>query len=86
MLDLRGHASNRDAIGASVRVTTPSGRTLYNHVSASVGFMSSSDRRLLFGLGAETSAASLEIRWPRGATQTLQNVTADQILKLEEPH
>ena len=85
LLDLRGRASNRDAIGASVKLTTPSGRTLYNHVSVSVGFMSSSDRRLDFGLGSETSAASVEIHWPRGATQTLKNVAADQILKVEEP-
>jgi hypothetical protein len=85
LLDLRGHASNRDAIGASVKVTTPSGRTLYNHVNVSVGFMSSSDRRLHFGLGPETSADSVEIRWPRGAVQTLRNVAADRILKVEEP-
>jgi hypothetical protein len=69
-----------------VKVTTPSGRTLYNHVSTSVGFLSSSDRRLHFGLGSERSAESLEIRWPRGAMQTLKNVAADQILKIEEPN
>ena len=86
VLDLRGHVSNRDAIGARVKVTTPSGRTLYDHVSASVGFLSSSDRRLHFGLGSERSAQSVEIRWPRGAIQTLKNVAADQILKIEEPN
>ena len=85
LLDLRGRVSNRDAVGARVKVTTPSGRTLYNHVSASVGFMSSSDRRLHFGLGSERSTESVEIRWPRGATQTLKGVAADQILKVEEP-
>jgi hypothetical protein len=85
MLDLRGRVSNHDAIGARVKVTTPSGRTLYNHVSASVGFLSSSDRRLHFGLGSERSAESVEIRWPRGATQMLKSVAADQILKIEEP-
>jgi hypothetical protein len=85
LLDLRGRVSNRDAIGARVKVTTPSGRTLYNHVSASVGFLSSSDRRLHFGLGSERSAESVEIRWPRGAMQMLKNVAADQILKIEEP-
>ncbi|HET9318957.1 MAG TPA: CRTAC1 family protein [Bryobacteraceae bacterium] len=81
-----GHESNRDAIGTKIKVTTPTGRTLYNHVTVSVGFMSSSDRRGHFGLGGEKSAASIEIRWPSGLVQTLTNVAADQILKIEEPH
>jgi hypothetical protein len=85
LIELTGRKSNRDAIGAKVKLTTPSGRTLHNHVTVSVGFMSSSDRRVHFGLGGETSAASLEIRWPGGATQILKNVAADQILKVEEP-
>jgi len=83
--DLRGHASNRDAIGARVKLTTPSGRTLYEHVRVSVGFMSSSDKRVHFGLGGETRAATVEIRWPRGAVQTLKNVGGDRIVKIEEP-
>ncbi len=85
LLDLRGTVSARDAIGANVKVTTPSGRTLYNHVSVSVGFLSSSDRRVHFGLGSETTAETVEIHWPRGAAQTLKNVAADRILKIEEP-
>jgi len=85
LLDLRGTVSARDAIGARVKLTTPSGRTLYNHVSVSTGFMSSSDRRVHFGLGSETSAESIEIHWPRGAVETLKNVAADRILRVEEP-
>jgi hypothetical protein len=54
-------------------------------VTVSVGFISSSDRRVHFGLGSEKSAASLEVRWPSGAAQKLSNVPADQILKLVEP-
>ncbi len=84
LLDLRGHTSNRDAIGARIQVTTSSGKTLYNHVTTSVGFMSSSDRRCHFGLGKDTSA-TVEIRWPSGIVQKLQSVKADQILKVEEP-
>ncbi len=80
-----GKKSNRDAIGARVKVTTASGRTLYNHVSPSVGFMSSSDRRLQFGLGGDSAARAIEIRWPDGRTQTLENVKADQLLKVTEP-
>jgi len=85
LIQATGHRSSRDAIGTKIKVTTPSGRSLYNHVTVSVGFMSSSDRRVHFGLGSETSAESIEIRWPSGAVQTLTNVTADQILKVEEP-
>ena len=85
LLNLKGTKSNRDAIGAKVKVTTPSGRTLYNHVTVSVGFMSSSDRRVHFGLGPETRAASIEIRWPSGAVQKLTDIAGDRILAVEEP-
>jgi len=85
LLDLRGTVSARDAIGARVKLTTPLERTLYNHVSVSTGFLSSSDRRVHFGLGSETSARSIEIHWPRGAVQVLKNVATDQILRVEEP-
>jgi hypothetical protein len=84
-LDLIGRGSNRDAIGAKAKLTMGSGRTIYNHVSLSVGFMSSSDRRLHFGLGKETAIRSLEIRWPNGKTQVIQNVKADRHLRIEEP-
>ncbi len=84
LLQLTGHKSNRDAIGAKIKVTTPSGRALYNHVTVSVGFMSSSDRRVHIGLGAEKTA-DIEIRWPSGTVQKLTGVSADQILKIDEP-
>jgi len=80
-----GRRSNRDGIGAALKLTTASGRTLYNHVTTSVGFMSSSDKRVHFGLGAEKNIASLEIRWPSGIVQKLKNVRADQILTVKEP-
>ena len=85
LLDLTGTASSRDAIGAKVKLTTGSGRELYNHVAVSVGFMSASDRRVHFGLGAEKAIKSIEIRWPSGKTQTLGEVKVDQVLKVEEP-
>jgi hypothetical protein len=47
--------------------------------------MSSSDRRLHFGLGGESAVKSLEIRWPSGTTQTLENVKVDRLLRVEEP-
>ena len=80
-----GHKSNRDGIGAKIKITTPSGRTLYNHVTQSVGLLSSSDPRVHFGLGTESKVASIEVGWPSGIVQTLTDVAADQILKIEEP-
>jgi hypothetical protein len=85
VLSLTGHKSARDAIGAKVKVTTASGRTLFNHVAVSVGFMSSSDKRVHFGLGQEKDIRSVEIQWPSGIKQVLQNVKADQFLKVDEP-
>jgi enediyne biosynthesis protein E4 len=85
VLQLTGHRSNRDAIGATIKLTTASGRVLYNHVAVSVGFISSSDKRVHFGLEHETQIRSVEIRWPRGDKQQLDNVKADQFLKVEEP-
>ena len=85
LLELIGRYSNRDAIGAKVKLTTASGRELYNHVSVSVGFISSSDKRIHFGLSAETRIRELEIRWPRGAIQRLTNIPADHTLRIEEP-
>ena len=86
MFDLRGHKSNRDGIGATIKVTTGSGRTLYNHVTTSVGFMSSSDRRAHFGLGAETKIDHVEIRWPSGIVQRLDHPAVDRIVRVEEPN
>jgi hypothetical protein len=85
MFDLRGHKSNRDGIGARIKVVTASGRALYNHVTTSVGFMSSSDRRAHFGLGAETRIDHVEIRWPSGILQRIDHPAIDQILRIEEP-
>jgi hypothetical protein len=80
-----GHRSNRDGVGTRIKVTTPSGRIFYNHVTTSVGFLSSSDKRVHFGLGREAEAKTIEIRWPKGAVQVLKDVKADQFLKVEEP-
>jgi hypothetical protein len=85
MFDLRGHSSNRDGIGATIKITTASGRVLYNHASPSVGFMSSSDRRVHFGLGAENRLSHAEITWPSGIVQRIDHPAVDAIMKVEEP-
>ena len=81
----RGRATNRDGLGCKLKLTTASGRTLYNHATTSVGFMSSSDRRVHFGLGRETAVRSLELRWPSGRVQSLADVAVDRVLVVEEP-
>jgi hypothetical protein len=84
MLDLEGTKSNRDGIGAVIEVETASGRKLHNHVTTSVGFMSSSDQRVHFGLGAESKINHVEIRWPSGILQRIEKPGVDQILKVKE--
>lgn len=81
---LRGTKSNRDGIGARVKVVTKSG-TQYNHMTTSVGYASSSDGPVHFGLGADSRAESIEIHWSSGVVQTLRNVDADRIVKVTEP-
>ena len=85
MLDLEGTKSNRDGIGAVIELETASGRKLYNHMTTSVGFMSSSDRRVHFGLGGESKINHVEIRWPRGTVQRIEKPAVDQVLKVKEP-
>src|SRR5690242_11568046 len=83
-LRLVGHKSNRDAIGAVVKVETGQGAQSAT-VSTTGSYLSSSDKRLHFGLGSEAAAKTIEIRWPSGIRQKLQNVAADQILQIDEP-
>src|SRR5207247_4050741 len=75
-LKLVGHKSNRDAIGAEVKLVTARGQQIAT-VSTAGSYLSSSDKRVHFGLGSESAAQSIEIRWPSGIQQTLKNVRAD---------
>ena len=84
-LRLEGTQSNRDGIGAAVKLTGESGRVQYNHVTTAVGYASASDKRVHFGLGGDRTARAIEIRWPRGALQVLKDVSADQVLEVREP-
>jgi enediyne biosynthesis protein E4 len=83
-LKLVGHESNRDAIGAAVKLVTAKGAQ-FATVSTAGSYLSSSDKRVHFGLGNESVAQSIEIRWPNGILQTLKNIGCDQILQVEEP-
>jgi hypothetical protein len=79
-----GTRSNRDGMGAKIKAVTPSG-TRHSHVNAAVGYGGSSDPRVHFGLGDDAVVTTLEITWPSGTVQTLQDVEADQILVVTEP-
>jgi hypothetical protein len=81
---LEGTKSNRDGIGARIKVVA-GGTTQYNHVSFTAGYASSSAGPTHFGLGRNKFADLVEIRWPSGITQELKNVAADQIVKVKEP-
>jgi enediyne biosynthesis protein E4 len=78
VITLRGTRSNRDGLGARVRVN---GQTRYATTAGS--YLSASDKRLHFGLGT-VERADVEIRWPSGQLQTLKEIPADQFLEIRE--
>jgi hypothetical protein len=80
---LEGTKSNRDGMGARVKVVTAGG-VQYNHMTSSVCYASSSDGPVHFGLGKDDTARTVEIRWPSGIVQTLRNIKADRILAVKE--
>jgi hypothetical protein len=84
LVQTAGTKSNRDGMGAKLKVVTASG-TQHNHVNTAVGYGGASDRRVHFGLGADTVVSELTVVWPSGKTQTLKNVAADQVLSVREP-
>lgn len=81
---LTGTTSNRDAIGAVVKIVTRGG-TQYNHATSAVGYASSSSGPVHFGLGKDESVGILEIRWPSGRIQRLTDVRGDRVMKVVEP-
>jgi enediyne biosynthesis protein E4 len=83
-LDLIGHKSNRDAIGAVVKLVMPEG-IQFATVTTAASYLSSSDKRVHFGLSSHSMATRIEICWPSGVHQILQNVRSDQVLRVDEP-
>jgi enediyne biosynthesis protein E4 len=83
-LDLQGNRSNRDGFGS--RITLHAGsKTFYAEARSPAGFLSTADRRVHVGLGKNRVLDKIEIIWPSGTVQVLENVSADQILKVKEP-
>ena len=83
-LRLEGTKSNRDGIGARIKVVAGK-TTQFNHISFAAGYASSSAGPAHFGLGPHPSAERVEIRWPSGIVQVLRNVAAGRIVKVKEP-
>jgi hypothetical protein len=83
ILKLIGVTDNRDGLGTKVKITTANG-VQYNEATTAVGYNSSSDKRVYFGLGNASVLDQIELAWPTGVKQVLKNVTADQILTIVE--
>jgi hypothetical protein len=83
-LKLTGSKSNRDGIGAVVRVTSAGGMQ-WQTVHSGSSYCSASDLALTFGLGRDASAGTIEVEWPSGSKQKLTNVAANQRMEIKEP-
>jgi hypothetical protein len=85
LLKLVGTKSNRMGIGAQIHITTEDGRSQWNAVTTAVGYASSSDSRVHFGLGPNKHIKMMEIRWPSGVRQVVNDPPVDRVLTIEEP-
>jgi len=81
---LQGTKSNRDGIGARIKVVTKSGAQ-YNHMTTSFGYASSSAGPVHFGLGSNASVDLVEIHWPSGIVEPLKDVAGDRVVVVKEP-
>ncbi len=80
-----GSASNRDGIGARIRCVSESGLEQWSTVSSAGSYQSASDKRVHFGLGADRRIRLLEIEWPSGRVQRIENFAADRVMTMREP-
>lgn len=83
-LRLVGRRSNRDGLGARVRIVGASGREQFNHATTAVGYASSSTAIVHFGLGRNRSARLVEVLWPSGAKTLLKDVSGDRVVEIRE--
>ena len=83
ILKLVGTRDNRDGLGTRIKITTSEG-VQYNQATTAVGYNSSSDKRVHFGLGKATTIDRIELSWPTGVKQVLTNIKADQVLAIVE--
>ena len=79
-LRLEGQRSNRQGIGARVRAGPQT-----DHMTTAVGYASSSDYGVHFGCGAAKAIDRVEVTWPSGVKQVLENVRVNQVMTVKEP-
>jgi hypothetical protein len=79
-----GTKSNRDGMGAKIKILSASG-SQFNHVNTAAGYGCASSPEAHFGLGPDSSVKSIQITWPSGTVQTLEGIKADQVLTIKEP-
>jgi hypothetical protein len=83
VVKLRGSGANADAIGARIRVTAGA-RTQMRDIKAGSSYLSQNDLRAHFGLGTAAVVERLDIQWPSGATETVRDVAANQIVTVQQ--
>ncbi|HLI35222.1 MAG TPA: CRTAC1 family protein [Terriglobia bacterium] len=82
-IKLRGMRSNRDGIGARIKVSTDAGDR-FATVSTAGSYLSASDRRAHFGLGPSAEPVTVQVIWPSGCVQTVKRVAPDQEIEIRE--
>jgi hypothetical protein len=82
-VQLVGTKSNRDGIGASLKLTSEAFVEV-EQAKGGMSYMSANDPRIHFGLGKRTKVTSLEIKWPSGLVDRLTNVPVNQIITVKE--
>ena len=82
---LRGSQGSPEAIGARITVTLPNGTTRAGTVARSGSYLSSSDPRVLLGLGKSSEIPGVRIAWPSGQEQDLDSLPIGRIHEVEEP-
>ncbi|MFH0843404.1 MAG: CRTAC1 family protein [Bacteroidota bacterium] len=84
IIRLVGTTSNRDGVGARLKITH-GGKIQIAQKKSTTGYLSQNDPRIHFGLGKDEMIDRLEINWPSGKEQLMENVKANQILEIREP-
>ena len=82
-IQLVGQTSNRDGIGAEVRVTSALG-TQTRTVKSGSSYCSQSELTTIFGIGSNTTIDAIEVLWPSGAVSTRKNTQPNQFIRIEE--
>jgi hypothetical protein len=83
-LNLIGTTSNRDGIGARIKISS-GGKDQTTQKKSTTGYLSQNDPRVHFGLAKNDMVQKIEIKWPSGKDQVLENIKANQILTITEP-